>query len=517
MWRLLAVLVLTAVFAPCAAAQGVALDDRLPASHWTMDALAYLAPRLDPEGLPARAFEANRFGFFLPGFEPDRRLSRDEAAGIVLRMSQAADAQALTRTERAWLAVLQSEFAAEIARKARITGQTFTAVAAALPTPAYSGYLGGRLRDERDEGSSADAVYRATAAYLSPNAQAYLSLTNERRRGTGDGPRDNRFQVWDRLFVNWRSGEYRFAIGRDYLRYGPGYSGSLAFSDTAPAFDQIRLQRDFSLGKFLGKVNIQEFAATWRDNVYTDTGKVSGRVYLLGRRYQRELTKSWQFGVCEAAKTSRAPNPLIAALPFYLYQWMFISEDEEFNALYSLDLKKTFGERGEGYLDLVVDDWRAPDFLGGRSSTTRKAGLLLGGAVFSRRRPLPDSLRAELFTIDPETYAASRSAFPLVEYTRDSLPIGYPLGGNAKGVFLRADKWLSGRLELIAEFIHADQRRAEPPEGSGSWQSLAIGLSYDWSPRTSASLRYGSGWWPGADGSTVAKRRALELSFARTL
>ena len=506
MWKVIAALLLLVMTGVCAFAQGIALDDRLPASHWSMDALAYLAPRAGIKGLPARVFAG------------DRTLSRDEVGDVILRISEAVAGNELSRQEQAWLAALDREFAPEIRRRAGPTKQKFSPVSPPDRSIVNSGYLAARFAyDDIDFGdlessnSATTGVYRATGAYLTPVLQGFVSATNERRRYS------KHFQIWDKMFLNWRNGGYRFTAGRDYLRWGPGYSGSMILGDTPPAYDQIRAQRDFSLGKILGKVNIQEFAATWRDQDEGIDGMFHDRLYLVGRRYQRELSKSWQLGVSETAKMSTSPNPLIAVLPIYLYQHIFSGSDEQINTFYSLDVKKTFGTRGEAYFDFLVDDWRAPDFLGGTDITVRKAGLLVGGAVFSKRKPLPDSFRAEAFTVDPETYEASREDFDSLAYRRDWVPIGYPLGGNIKGFALRADKWLSSRLEVIGQFKNVTPRDDIDLDYHFHLQTWDVGVNYDISTRTSLSLRYGKSTWHSSGSDGNREDRITELCLTQTL
>lgn len=492
--------------------QAIPLDDRLPASHWSMDGLSYLASSLEVAGVPARIFSG---GVFAENLQPERRFSRGEVAEIVLRIVAEAADKDLTARQRLWLAALEREFAAELRERAELSGQAYRPSAQVVQGFAAAGYrrnrvswLSGDAVTENGAVLTSRGVLRASGIYLTPRLQAFATLSTERRRSFG-AVRDGR--ILDKLFVNWQVGSYNLSVGRDYLYWGPAYSGSLILSDAGPALDQIRVQRDFSLGKALGKINIQEFVATWREG----NGSARDRVYLYGRRYEKQLSKSWQFGTSEIAKSSTPQNPLIAVLPFYLYQKLFINVDSEFNVIHSLDLKHTFESRGEAYLDLVVDDWRAPGFLGGAPHTVRKAGLLVGGAVFSKREPLPDSLRIEFFTIDPHTYTASREAYPLLAYGRGAYPIGYPIGRNVKGFCLRGDKWLTERLEVIGEFVET-WPRDEAVNTLSRRRVVSLAAAHDLSPRTAVTLR--CGWvWENPPSASERRGTVVELGLRRTL
>ncbi len=502
---------LLAVSCPPVSAGTVALGDKLPSSHWTLDALAYLASRVKIEGLPSRAFIGNyAFAFgndsvSLSG--PDRRISRDEAARIVIAISEAAKGKQLSERATAWLAALQQEFAAEIKAVSQTECISFSPTKAPEAAIAISGYRQGRMR-WKDDDDSATYLSKSTFAYMSPGFQALLSFADERRR---DDP-ENRFSELDRAWLNWKAGGYDFGVGRDYVYWGPSYSGSMLLGDNAQPFDQIRISKEFYLGKTFGRVRISQFASMWEER----PAGFDTRLYLIGRRYQWELSPNWQLGISETMKMSRRPNAFAAVLPFYLYQEIFSGQDEKINEIYALDVRRTFGASGEAYLDFIVDAWTAPDFLVGTEITERKAGLLLGGAIFSRRKPLPDSFRLELFTIDPGAFAQPRPAAPELAWNRKGIQLGYPTGPNNKGFFIRADKWLSNKLELTAEFKNAYSRDKDVFDFH--YQRIGIGLVYDFSPRTSAALRYGRARirTDVAGMETSERDRVIELAITRT-
>src|SRR3712207_9348500 len=67
------------------------------------------------------------------------------------------------------------------------------------------------------------------------------------------------------------------------LRWGPGYTGSLMLGDVAPSLPMIRGTKSWSLGKILGRLDVDQFVSR-----YTESGKAK---YFIGRRISRSLDR----------------------------------------------------------------------------------------------------------------------------------------------------------------------------------------------------------------------------------
>jgi hypothetical protein len=285
----------------------------------------------------------------------------------------------------------------------------------------------------------------------------------------------------DRVFMRGYGDNFLWSLGREYLNWGPAYSGSLILSDNSAAFLQARGAKEIDFGKFFGRIKITQFASTMRDG-----GK---NLYLFGRRYERPISRRWHLGISETAKTSTTPNPLILAMPFYLYQHIFNEVDEEFNSLYAADLLYQMKGGNQAYLEFLIDDVTAPRIFGDRFDRPRKTGWILGyydPRLFGGRRL--STFRAEYIFVDRLTYEATRPGFPELAYTHNTDIIGHPIGANAKALYLRGEQYLSSRLSLIAEYLNQQQTDPGPPEREQR-RVLSLALAYDTSKDDSIGIR----------------------------
>ncbi|MDO8684009.1 MAG: capsule assembly Wzi family protein [Armatimonadota bacterium] len=305
-------------------------------------------------------------------------------------------------------------------------------------------------------------------------------MTNEARE----------FREQPGLFSKLDAGSYKlmspklyFEAGRNYVRYGPGYSGSMILSDNSPAFDMLHFRKDISFGKMIGKILIDQFIASFND--------FGARRYLVGRRYEKTLSSQWNLAVNETAKTSKEPNPLILILPNYLYQEIIFNDDDEtFNSLYSLDVTYTTRKKEQAYLEFAADHIAMPNIFGGdRFDTPRKIGYLLGVYLPDPLKTGITSLRAEYVFVDPGTYERMHEALPNLAYTRKGLVMGHPVGSNGTALFLRGEHWLNKKTQAIVEYFDRSPRDSGSPNAL-DFKRLDAYIAYDIRPWASLSARY---------------------------
>ncbi|MBI2841892.1 MAG: hypothetical protein HYX78_00675 [Armatimonadetes bacterium] len=466
--ELLIGLMLLFVLAASCSAQPTASTDIVPSGDWTYDALMHLAARGLIPGVAAQRFMG------------DWRYGREEMAEFV---RQALQSEVEREKDWALLFRLITEFRPELI----LLGYNPDELASPelhkrrsvlIPVAA----LDPRLERQHGE-TNLIGVYDTTA--LAPFGRyglAVATLSNLRRKFDG-----GEFSRLEKFSVRSKTPNWEWEIGRDWLWWGPAYSGSLALSDNSPAFDMLRLGKDFYLGRHIGNVKINQFISRFGDG--------SDHFYLIGRRIEKRLSKRLHLGINETAKTSKTPNPLVLVLPLYVYEQIYLEDvDAEWNAFLGIDMLYKFSQRFEGYFDLLIDDINAPPLLresGENFHRPRKIGFLLGGHWPDICHDGTTDFRAEFILTDSGTYGATRPDFPGLAYTHEGRIIGHPLGPNSEALFLRLDRKIGEDWRAVAEYLG---RR--PDEGDGpnleNTHRLSLLVVRDLAPRTSLTARYDS-------------------------
>ena len=466
--HLLAAVVFLAVTPACHAIP-TASTDRVPPEDWTYDAMMHLAAQGLVPGVPAERFMG------------DWLYNREQMAGFVSQAVAAAPS-GLGEQDRAILARLAAEFAPEMqaigAGSALTAADPFASRHALAPAGSFEPRIARFGGDTHLNG-----IYHASALGMSGRyLTAAITLSDRRRKFDGD-----RFSRLEKLFLRGKTPNWEWEIGRDWLWWGPGYSGSLILSDNSPAFDLLKLGKDFYFGRHIGNVKITQFVSTFRDG--------GERFYLLGRRWEKRFSNKLHLGINETAKTSKIPNPLAFVLPsLYLYQHIFLEDvDREWNAFLSFDLFYRFSRRFESYLDALVDDMNAPSFLrhGASYHRPRKIGVLIGGHWPDLLHDGTTGLRVELILTDRGTYEASRTDVPGLAYTHDGLVIGHPVGPNSEAIFLRLDRRIGSEWAAVVEYLGRRAHKADGPNPE-STHRLSLLAVRDLSPRLSLTARFES-------------------------
>lgn len=474
--RFLAILTLLLLIAiPASAGRRIVPStDRVPLGDWSYDAMISLASDGLVPGYAARLFEG------------DRLFNRHEMAQIVSLIVESSVDKALTSSQAVLIDHLVSEFKPELLyfEPGAIEKWSGRIADIALPSSREAfplGYVQGKFTDSAADDTEFVLPYHVSGfARLAPRVFAVATFSDKEEKffqQTRPVPSPSK------LFVRGTDSGYFWSVGRESLDWGPAYSSSVILSDNSPAFTQIRGSREIEFGKIFGRVKVTEFAATFRHE--------GPRAYLFGRRYEKPFHHNWHLGISETAKTNFAPNPLIAVLPFYLYQAMFIKNDARINTLYSTDLTYLADNGTQTYAELVVDDMTAPRFLRPHNSFSRprKAGLVAG--FYTPKLFHDDRLstfRAEYIVIDGLTYSATRVEVPELAYTHDGQIIGHPIGPNAKAIYLRGERYFSDKFSAIAEYFNQWQTASGDPE-RGHRRVVSLTAAYDIRPDMSVAIR----------------------------
>ncbi len=469
---ILASLLILAVGA-LAGERSIVSTDRVSPGDWTHDALMSLAADGLVPGMSARTFQG------------ERRFTRLEMAGVVASVVRKAESESPNVRQSSLINHLVAEFGPELAEVAPDVASQWSGLSADLALPVDGkAFLLGYVRDlavDQDPASPSpsDGTYRLSG-FLNISDSMFAICTVAEHE-------DKVFHVlrttnkYDKAFVRGQSGDVSWLVGRSYQNWSPAYTGSLILSDNGPALWQVRAGADLDFGKLIGEVKVTQFAGMFRD-----TGQ---RLYLIGRRYEKPLSNRWHLGVSETAKLNKMPSPLMAVMPFYLYQHLFLDNDQRINCLVAADLSYRMPSGAMVYGELVVDDITAPRIIGDSYTRPRKAGVTLGVSV---PNVLPgdrySSFTAEFTQIDKLTYSATRDDVPELAYIHDTLVIGSPIGPNSRAVYLRGEYSVSDRINLIGEYLNQRQKDPGPPE-RGSRRYLSLMASYDISPSQSLALR----------------------------
>ncbi len=262
------------------------------------------------------------------------------------------------------------------------------------------------------------------------------------------------------LSAGWRGWE--FSAGRRSLRWGPGWTGGLLFSDTAPPLDRITVTKNF------GKLTFEQFYGQFfePDDPKAPLEARGTRRHLAGRRLTLQSNGPWEISVGEAIKALRLPDaPFATVLPWYVYQhdwtssgtgrWLGLPRSAAYPSSHwlnyvgelSLSYHPKSGPRLYG--EYLLDDIKAPAFLGGSEITPQRSGILLGAAASQG----PLAWRAELLDTNRRTY---RSDFQADSWQRGDSLLGHAGGPNARLLFTRTDYKVNTKLALALE---AEQRR----------------------------------------------------------
>lgn len=467
---LIALIFLVLASGAAADARRVASYDRLPLGDWTYDAMMKLAGDGLIPGTAARVFQG------------DRLFDRMEMAELLARVVAESDTQTLRPGQATLIHHLLLEFKPELAVISPEIGLRWAEMGMDKPAkdPLLLGYVRGLARDDSGGESNLFVPYRVTG-FAGMSSEAFLIGTlADREEQFFHQLREN--PLVDKVAVRGANENFTWAIGREYLNWGSAYSGSVILSDNAPAFWQARGAGDVNFGRLLGHIKITQFAS-----VFEDDGQ---RLYLLGRRYEKQLSDRWNLGISETAKMNKSPNPLMLVMPFYLYQYLFLdSVDENINTLYGTDLSYRTASGLQVYGELAIDDITAPRLFGDRFERPRKTGWTLGVYVPQViKGPRESTFRAEYTFIDRQTYEATRPSVPELAYIHDHRIIGHPIGPNAKALYLRGEHYLSDKWSLIGEYLDQRQVEAGQPE-RGEMKVFSLQAAYDIAPDFSVSLR----------------------------
>lgn len=337
-----------------------------------------------------------------------------------------------------------------------------------------------RYESNAKDQSDSRLLYRLSAIIPIEEGFAYLASSNE-RRWLAEKPAD--FPLLDSALIKMPLWDADWEIGRGYVRLGPGYVNSIWLGDNPPPYDYLLVSKDFKVGS-LGIFNFKQFHTTY---------KMGGiRRYYLARRVEKN-TRNWDFAIYDIHISDELPNffAFPPILPFYAVQH-FWENDFNVNVVMGLEVARNYPHGA------LYSDWFVDDITTFPHHVPRKTALLLGG-----RRDWEDfSLHLEYVFVDRETYTHKN---PNNDYLYKGYQMGFPLGPDSKGVFLRFDA--HKKTPLIIQVAQATLQKSSPT--STKISSLNLLLPYDLG--TDMSLTLGINPYRKKSGGNIERGISFEI------
>jgi hypothetical protein len=240
-------------------------------------------------------------------------------------------------------------------------------------------------------------------------------------------------------------------VGRDSMRWGPSYQGSLILSDNPPPFDMI---------KYSGIVDLSDFGGGYGNLNFTKFFSLLDPLdgedrYFSGQRIEYKATPNLTLGLSETAIISQESsilflNPLPFIPPYYLTRWIadVLGQDSEINSNVSVDMELNFHPGIKLY-----GEWMANDFiLTSKTNPYPNRTGFLAGVYFVDPLDTDDTdFRIEYTHINNYVYFPTHT---WQDYIYQGEYIGSPLGPDADQLYLEVTHQLSDKFNLSFSYTH---------------------------------------------------------------
>ena len=247
---------------------------------------------------------------------------------------------------------------------------------------------------------------------------------------------------------NMEISNFYLLVGRDYMRWGPGYQGSLTLSDNSTAFDMFKYSGTIDLnnsGENLGKINFTKFFSM------LDSLEEQNR-YFSGQRLEYKPFDNLTLGLSETVIISEDSsilfyNPIPFIPPYYATWWIAgMFEPQEVNCNVALDAEINLTQKIKLY-----GEWMADDFIFHPDVNTypNRTGFLAGAYFADPLGSGNTDFRIEYTHINNYVYFPRHS---WQDYLYQGEYIGHSLGPDADQLYLGLTHYLSDRLNLSLSY-----------------------------------------------------------------
>ncbi|MCG2791582.1 MAG: capsule assembly Wzi family protein [Actinomycetia bacterium] len=247
---------------------------------------------------------------------------------------------------------------------------------------------------------------------------------------------------------NMEISDFYLLVGRDNMRWGPGYQGSLTLSDNSAAFDMFKYSGTIDLnnsGESLGKINFTKFYSL------LDSLEEQNR-YFLGQRLEYKPIPALTLGLSETVIISEDSsilfyNPIPFIPPYYATWWIAgMFEPQEVNCNVALDAEINLTQKIKLYGEWMADDFIFhPDV----NPYPNRTGFLAGAYFADPLGSGNTDFRIEYTHINNYVYFPRHS---WQDYLYQGEYIGHSLGPDADQLYLELTHYLSDRLNLSLSY-----------------------------------------------------------------
>ena len=243
----------------------------------------------------------------------------------------------------------------------------------------------------------------------------------------------------------------KLQIGRDSMKWGPAYQGSLILSGNQPPFDMIKYSATVDLSDSEEGNNNLNFT-----KFFSLLDPLDGESrYFSGQRLEYKVTPALTLGLSETAIISKESsvlflNPLPFIPPYYLTWWIadVIGQPSEINSNVSLDMELNIHPGIKLYGEFMVDDLiLAPE----TNPYPNRTGFIAGAYFADPLDSGNTDFRIEYTHINNYVYFPTQS---WEDYLYQGEYIGSPLGPDADQLFLEATHRLSDKFNLSLSYTH---------------------------------------------------------------
>lgn len=237
-------------------------------------------------------------------------------------------------------------------------------------------------------------------------------------------------------------------VGRDYMKWGPGYQGNLILSDNPPAFDMLKYSGTIDLndlGINFGTLNFTKFFSL------LDPLEGQNR-YFLGQRLEYKPIDLLTLGLSETTIISQDSsllffNPLPFIPPYYATWWIAkMFSPQEVNCNVALDAEINLTQKIKLYGEWMADDFI---FFPDVNPYPNRTGFLAGAYFADPLGSGNTDFRIEYTHINNYVYFPTH---PWQDYLYQNEYIGHPLGPDAAQLYLELTHRLSDKFNLSLSY-----------------------------------------------------------------
>jgi len=243
---------------------------------------------------------------------------------------------------------------------------------------------------------------------------------------------------------NWK--RFHLKIGRDFLKWGAGQSGTLVFSNIARPMDQFLSAVNFGPFKFTFVASeLDRFAAKNLNGI-----RVPVRRFLSGHRLDLSLYQGRiQAAISELVVYGgeNASFDVVYLNPMIFYHGATKNGASDSNVLPTLDLLLYAKKNLQFYSSLLIDDIQI-EKTGPGDLEPNEIAWLAGMKWADPAGMKGMTLNAEYVRVANRTY---KTPHPPELFTHRGIPLGYPLGNDVDYWQLGLSKWFRKGLWLELE------------------------------------------------------------------